>query len=105
MQKTSTASIHLIHPKFMQKSYTASIASTMHKKNKGGEAYLGGEEAAERRLALTYPNFRMKKFSSKLVERKVLQFCEPKISILNTGEIDLTLAGIKFESKLKPFHL
>ena len=41
---------------------------------------------------VTYPNSRIKEFPSKLVERKVLQFCGPKISILNLGKFDLTLA-------------
>ena len=42
---------------------------------------------------VTYPNYRIKEFQSKLVKKKVLQFCESKISIfLNLGEVDLTLA-------------
>uniref|UniRef100_A0A0D3GYU0 Uncharacterized protein n=1 Tax=Oryza barthii TaxID=65489 RepID=A0A0D3GYU0_9ORYZ len=40
----------------------------------------------------------IKEFLSKLVERKVLQFYEPKISILKLGEVDLTCTEVKFET-------
>lgn len=43
-------------------------------------------------LTVTYLNSRIKEFPSKLVEREVLQFCKPKISILNLGGVDPTLA-------------
>ncbi len=48
--------------------------------------------ASSSRPHVTYLNSRIKEFPSKLVEREVLQFCKPKISILNLGEVDPTLA-------------